>query len=71
MDFTKDIMFRIKYEQDKDIVKINKQSREKKNIFLEKIKRHKIITCTCIIGVLLICTDIILVNNFVNILRKF
>lgn len=67
MEFTKDMMFHIKYEQDKDILMLNKQE---KNGFLGKIKKHKFVTCMFLIGVMLIGIDAILINNFINLLRQ-
>ena len=70
MEFTKDVMFHIKYEKDKNIIKINKELRNKKS-FLEKIKKHKFFTGLCFSGFLIISADIILINNFINILKQF
>lgn len=70
MEFTKDVMFHIKYEQDKNVIKINKNANKRKGIF-ESIKKHKLITCMCFLAIILISTDIILINNFINILKQF
>lgn len=67
MEFTKDMMFHIKYEQDKDILMLNKQE---KNGFLGIIKKHKFVTGMFLIGVMLIGIDAILINNFINLLRQ-
>lgn len=67
MEFTKDMMFHIKYEQDKDILILNKQD---KNGILGIIKRHKFVTCMFLVGVMLIGVDAVLINNFVNLLRQ-
>lgn len=67
MEFTKDMMFHIKYEQDKDVLKLNKQE---KNGFIRIIKRYKFVTCMVLTGVILIGVDAILINNFVNLLRQ-
>ena len=67
MEFTKDMMFHIKYEQDKDVLKLNKQE---KNDFIRIIKRYKFVTCMVLTGVILIGVDAILINNFVNLLRQ-
>ena len=70
MEFTKDMMFHIKYEQDKNVIKINKEANEKHR-FLEAIKKHKFFTCMCLAGVILISADIVLINDFVNLLKQF
>ena len=67
MDFTKDMMFHIKYEQDKDILMLNKK---KKNGFQGVIQRHKFVVGMFFIGIILIGVDAILINNFVNLLRQ-
>lgn len=70
MEFTKDLMFRIKYKQDEDVVKINKELMQKKSFF-KRLKKHKTIACMCISGIILIGADIILINNFINLLKQF
>ena len=70
MEFTKDLMFHIKYEQDENVVKINKIANKKRGLF-ESIKRHKLFTCICVSGFTLICADIILINSFINLLKQF
>ena len=67
MDFTKDMMFHIKYEQDKDILMLNKKE---KNGFQGVIQRHKFVVGMFFIGICLIGVDAILINNFVNLLRQ-
>ena len=62
MEFTKDLMFHIKYKQDDGVLKINREANKKKGLF-ESIKRHKLITCTFLSGIILICADIILIND--------
>ena len=70
MEFTKDVSFYIKYEQDENVIKVNRNF-NKKNGFFSKIKRHKFFTGICFTGILLIGTDVILVNNFINLLKQF
>ena len=70
MEFTKDVSFCIKYEQDENVIKVNRDFK-KKSGFFSKIKRYKFFTCMCFTGILLISTDIILINNFINILKQF
>ena len=70
MKFTKDVSFCIKYEQDENVLKINRSLSKEKG-FLGKIKRHKFITSMVFTGILLISTDIILINHFINILKQF
>ena len=70
MEFTKDLMFHIKYEQDDCVMKINKETREKKGI-LHKIKTHKFFSTMCLAAIVLISADIVLINNFINLLKQF
>ena len=69
MEFTKDLMFHIKYEQDEGVIKLNRQDNERNN-FLDLVKRHKFITCMSLAGIMLISADIILINDFINLLRQ-
>lgn len=70
MEFTKDLMFHIKYKQDDGVIKINKEENKKRRLF-KSIKKHKLFTCICVSGVILIWADIILINNFINLLKQF
>lgn len=70
MEFTKDASFYIKYDQDENVIKINKEFNKKKDFF-SIIKRHKFVTSMFLAGVLLISADIVLINNFINILKQF
>ena len=70
MEFTKDASFYIKYDQDQNEIKINKKFNKKKDFF-SIIKRHKFVTSMCFAGVLLISADVILINNFINVLKHF
>ena len=69
MEFTKDLMFHIKYEQDEGVIKLNKENTERNN-FLDLVKKHKFITCMSIAGLMLISADVILINDFINLLRQ-
>lgn len=69
MEYTKDIMFHIKYAQDENVVRLNK---EDKQISIRAfLKKYKFITIMLFLGILLIVTDIFLINSFINILRQF
>lgn len=69
MEYTKDIMFHIKYAQDENVIRLNK---EDKQISIRAfLKKYKFITIMLFLGILLIVTDIFLINSFFNILRQF
>ena len=69
MEYTKDIMFHIKYAQDDNVIRLNK---EDKQISIRAfLKKYKFITIMLFLGILLIVTDIFLINSFINILRQF
>ncbi|HJJ05278.1 MAG TPA: hypothetical protein OIM45_05405 [Clostridiaceae bacterium] len=69
MEYTKDIMFHIKYAQDENVIRLNK---EDKQISIRAfLKKYKFITIMLFLGILLIVTDIFLINSFINILRQF
>lgn len=69
MEYTKDIMFHIKYAQDENVIRLNK---EDKQISIHAfLKKYKFITIMLFLGILLIVTDIFLINSFINILRQF
>mgnify|MGYP000384030436 CR=1 FL=1 len=69
MEYTKDIMFHIKYAQDENVVRLNKE--DKQISILAFLKKYKFITIMLFLGILLIVTDIFLINSFINILRQF
>ena len=65
MEYTKDIMFHIKYAQDENVVRLNKE--DKQISILAFLKKYKFITIMLCLGIVLIVTDIFLIN----ILRQF
>lgn len=69
MEYTKDIMFHIKYAQDENVVRLNKE--DKQISIFAFLKKYKFITIMLFLGILLIVTDIFLINSFINILRQF
>ena len=62
-------MFHIKYAQDENVVRLNKE--DKQISILAFLKKYKFITIMLFLGILLIVTDIFLINSFINILRQF
>jgi hypothetical protein len=69
MEYTKDIMFHIKYAQDENVVRLNKE--DKQISILAFFKKYKFITIMLFLGILLIITDVFLINSFINVLRQF
>lgn len=69
MEYTKDIMFHIKYAQDENVVRLNKE--DKQISILAFLKKYKFITIMLFLGILLIITDVFLINSFINVLRQF
>lgn len=70
MEFTKDMMFHIKYEQDENVLRLNRELEGKRG-FLGLLKRHKFITVMCAVGAMLIVADVVLINNFIDLLKQF
>lgn len=68
MEYTKDMMFHIKYEQDKNVLRLNEETR--KGTFSGLLREHKFIAMFFIVGVALIVTDVVLINNFIDLLRQ-
>lgn len=69
MEITKDVMFKMKFKQDKYIAKINKEANKKKG-FIYTIKTHKLFTFLCIMAIGLVGTDIFLINRFINLMKQ-
>ena len=69
MEYTKHIMFHIKYAQDENVVRLNKE--DKQISILAFFKKYKFITIMLFLGILLIITDVFLINSFINVLRQF
>lgn len=67
MEYTKDIIFNIKYNGEKDCLELENN---KINKFRNIIRRNKAISIITIISTFLIIWDIILISNFINLLSK-
>lgn len=67
MEHTKDMIFTIKYNEDKDCLELNNNKIDK---FRNLISRNRTISIITIITTFLIIWDIILISNFVNLLSK-
>ena len=65
MEYTKDIIFSVKYNEEKDCLELKNSGKIEKIHNL--IKRNKAIT---IVSTCLIIWDIILINNFINLLNE-
>ncbi len=67
MEHTKDIIFTIKYNEDKDCLELENN---KINKFRNIISRNKTISVITIITTFLIIWDIALISNFINLLNE-
>ena len=65
MEYTKDIIFSVKYNEEKDCLELKNSGKFEK--IHDLIKRNKAIS---IISACLIVWDIILINNFINLLNE-
>ncbi|MCI8486211.1 MAG: hypothetical protein HFJ20_03795 [Clostridia bacterium] len=68
MEHTKDIIFSIKYNKEKDCLELNNNNVINK--FRNLIRKNKAISIITIISTFLIIWDIILISNFINLLSK-
>lgn len=68
MEYTKDIIFNIKYNEEKDCLEL--KSRNAIDKLKNMIKRNKIFSIISLISTILIIWDIILVSNFINLLNE-
>ena len=50
---------------------VGRMIHEGMRVYFTGIKNHKVITCMSVLGVILIFTDIILINDFINLLKQF
>lgn len=66
MEYTKDIIFGVHYDEVNNTLKSVKQKRTSK--FLQEVKKHKLIIATVFSAVVFICIDIVLITNFFRIL---
>lgn len=67
MEHTKDMIFTIKYNEDKDCLELNNNKIDK---FCNFIRRNKAISIIMIISAFLIIWDIALISNFINLLNE-
>ena len=68
MEYTKDIIFSIKYNEEKDCLEL--KSRNAIDKFRSIIKRNKAFSIITVISGILIIWDIVLVTNFINLLNE-
>lgn len=67
MEHTKDMIFTIKYNEEKDCLELNNNKIIK---FRNIIRRNKAISIITIITTFLIIWDIVLISNFINLLSE-
>lgn len=68
MEYTKDMIFSIKYNKEKDCLELDNSNVINK--FYNVVKRNKAISIITIISIFLIIWDIALINNFINLLNE-
>lgn len=69
MEYTKDIVFSIKYNKEKDCLELDNSNGINK--FRNVVKRNKVISIITIMSTFLMIWDIVLINNFINLLNEF
>lgn len=67
MEYTKDIIFNVKYNKEKDSLELENN---RINKFCNVVKKNKAISIITIISTFLIIWDIVLINNFINLLNE-
>lgn len=68
MEYTKDMIFSVKYNKEKDCLELDNGNRINK--FRNIIKRNRAISIITIISTFLMIWDIVLINNFINLLNE-
>ena len=68
MEYTKDLILKVHYQTKNNT--LGEKLRKGTSYFLEKMKKHKIITSSVVLTLVLIIADIILVMNFMHALEK-
>ncbi len=68
MEYTKDLILNICYN---DVKHIKKKDKHLLRRLLEKIRKHKIVATSILLGMALIMVDCILICNFVYILENW
>ena len=69
MEYTKDLILKVHYQQANDT--LGEKIRKRTSYFLEKVKKHRIITSTVILIFMLIIADVLLIMNFIHVLENF
>lgn len=67
MEYTKDLIARVRYDEVNNRIYVQNKSRVKK--LLKKIKKHKIITTSIVLFFILAMIDGMLVFHFINLLE--
>lgn len=69
MEYTKDLILKVHYQKANDT--FWEKIRKRTSYFLEKVKKHRIITSTVILIFMLIIADVLLIMNFIHVLENF
>ncbi len=67
MEYTKDLIARVRYDEVNNRIYVQNKSRVKK--LLKKMKKHKIITTSIVLFFILAMIDGMLVFHFINLLE--
>lgn len=68
MEYTKDLIFNVRYNEVKNTIEVNKNKWTSR--LINKIKKHKIITVFISMATILTLIDAILMANFINLIEK-
>ena len=66
MEYTKDIIFGVRYDEVSNTLKSVKPKRTSR--LFKTIKKHKLIVATVLSAIVFICIDVVLITNFFRIL---
>lgn len=66
MEYTKDIIFGVRYDEVSNTLKSVKPKRTSR--LFKTIKRHKLIVATVLSAIVFICIDVVLITNLFRIL---
>ena len=68
MEHTKDVIFSIKYNKEKDRLELDNSNGINK--FRNVVRKNKVISIITIVSAFLIIWDIVLIGNFINLLNE-
>ncbi|MFQ8988868.1 MAG: hypothetical protein ACLR6T_09310 [Intestinibacter sp.] len=68
MEYTKDLILKVHYQKTNN--NLGEKLRKRTSYFLEKMKKHKIITSSVVLILMLVIADVLLIMNFMHALEN-